>query len=135
MRTTAARVAGLLAGALLLAGCAGVTVESTSEATAVIGSPTNEGMDALLVGTAVIENGCWAIRADDGGVHHVFWPAGTTLTGEGVQAPGVTKPIADGGAVHASGGEVPATEIPASAHDCWGDKDVVFSAWSVEFGG
>lgn len=129
--TAITRIAGSLLGCLLLAGCAGPTVVSSDGATAVVGASTEEGMDALLTGVAAIDDGCWVIRSDDGSVHHIFWPKGTTLEQSGIQPPRSAEPIADGDAVRASGGEIAGDSIPLD-HGCWDEDGVVFAAWRVE---
>lgn len=75
------------------------------------------GLDALLVGELVSENGCLRLRNVDHGTDHLLiWPdtAGMTADGEGVRVrddSGVTLSFSVGEGMQMGGGEMPLDHV------------------------
>ncbi|TDL45423.1 hypothetical protein [Microbacterium oleivorans] len=100
--------AGVLAGAMLLAGCAaGVAVTAGGSATLITDAGFLSGDEALIEGTlTVAESGCVGIVAAGGETYPAVWPRGTTLVGgvdTGIDVPGVGV-LRVGDAVSGAGG-------------------------------
>ena len=83
-------------------------------------------MDALIVGDAVINDGCWSIRLDGGDIiSPVAWPAGTALREGAIVIPDVAEPVRDGDHVELGGGEIPATDLPIPEQPCFTTDSVI----------
>lgn len=127
MNRLAAFSATSLAMTVLVSGCAGerFTVLEEDGVVAVVNNDTSSGMDAQVPGAAVINDGCWSMLVDEGGIMPVAWPMGTTIQDGDLVIPGVEDPVKDGEEVLLGGGEVPASGLPASDQPCWTKDSVV----------
>ncbi|HWM33208.1 MAG TPA: hypothetical protein VNR36_03105 [Pseudolysinimonas sp.] len=117
------RLAVLAVPLVLLAGCvpAQARLVTDSETFAVVAPPADHGMDALLVGTVVLDDDhCWAVEVEDAGIRQVMWPEGTYLE-DGLRLPGFDAGFAAGDAIELGGGELTSAEdhLP-----CWAEGEI-----------
>lgn len=127
MRRMVCAAVALCVAALVLTGCVQqrFSVITSAGVTAVVNNDSTSGMDALVSGSAVVANGCWAIRGETGELSPVAWPPGTQLKDGELVLPDSEGPISDGDTVELSGGELPTEGLSVPDQPCWSEGDVV----------